>query len=516
MKEIFSGFKIPAKVCSMWEWAFLSCILILSSLLLLLNLNNHYLWQDEAQTALLAKTVMDRAAPYGTDGINFFSQELGAEYGENYIWRWHTWFPFYLVAGFFKLFGTSTFVARLPFALFGIATVVLLYFFTDELWHDKHASVMAVILILLCVPFLLLSRQCRYYSPSAFFSLLGLFAYIRILDRRKFAIPLSIFAGTLLFHTHFIYTASLLAGMALHCLLFSRKAWRQVVVACSGVLLLSIPWIVWLSGMRYGEVYEGSMFRLDTFISKAATFGLQTAEHIFPMFFLLVPAAVVLFAWFQKQKIRWKNRELWNAIAIPITFTLTTLIALSCTSPGPFLRYLCPIIPPMLAIAGILLAITVKLHWLGGALLIILTIVHHPIMDFMGELRNDYDGPIEGLVKFLKINAKSTDVVAITYGDMPLKFYTDLRIVGGLTGEDLSASRTARWVIIRRNIISQKDYAVRQYLIQHLDPQRYRRIVIDYPDLPFENRESPDEHRFKTAVSVPPVEIYERMELKNP
>ena len=102
------------------ERIFLGCIIVLACFLLLANLGNHYLWQDEAQTAVIARTVMARGMPYGTDGVNYFSQELGAEYGRNYIWKWHTWLPFYLLAGFFKVFGESNFTARLPFALFGI------------------------------------------------------------------------------------------------------------------------------------------------------------------------------------------------------------------------------------------------------------------------------------------------------------------------------------------------------------------------------------------------------------
>ena len=50
--------------------------------------------------------------------------KLGAEYGRNYIWKWHTWLPFYILAGFFKVLGESAFTARLPFALF-----LLLVFF---------------------------------------------------------------------------------------------------------------------------------------------------------------------------------------------------------------------------------------------------------------------------------------------------------------------------------------------------------------------------------------------------
>ena len=62
------------------------CVILLGSLCLLLaNLGNQYLWEDEAQTALISKTILTEGVPRGYDGKNFFSQEGGAEYGDNYL-----------------------------------------------------------------------------------------------------------------------------------------------------------------------------------------------------------------------------------------------------------------------------------------------------------------------------------------------------------------------------------------------------------------------------------------------
>jgi hypothetical protein len=64
------------------------CLLAaLAGVLLLANLGNQYLWQDEAQTALLARTILSAGVPLGYDGRNHFSQELGVEYGEDGIWK---------------------------------------------------------------------------------------------------------------------------------------------------------------------------------------------------------------------------------------------------------------------------------------------------------------------------------------------------------------------------------------------------------------------------------------------
>jgi hypothetical protein len=45
----------------------------------------------------------------------------------------------------------------------------------------------AAALVATSVPFLVLSRQCRYFSPCALFSLLGLIAYYQMVRGRRWA-----------------------------------------------------------------------------------------------------------------------------------------------------------------------------------------------------------------------------------------------------------------------------------------------------------------------------------------
>ena len=102
-------------------------VLGLGAGLLLWNLGGPLLWQDEAQSALISRTVLQTGLPRGTDGLNYFSQEYGSEYAENHLWRWHTWLPFYIVAGSYELLGDNTFAARFPGALLGWISIWLTY-----------------------------------------------------------------------------------------------------------------------------------------------------------------------------------------------------------------------------------------------------------------------------------------------------------------------------------------------------------------------------------------------------
>jgi 4-amino-4-deoxy-L-arabinose transferase-like glycosyltransferase len=494
------------------EWAFLAALAFCTFALFFLNLGNHYLWQDEAQTALLAKTILARGAPYGTDGKNFFSQELGAEYGENFIWRWHTWLSFYLVAASFKLLGITTLAARLPSALFGAATVFLLYFFAKTLWEDWKTAAVASVFLMVNVPFLLLSRQCRYYSMAAFFALLGLFAYLRLLQGKRNSLLLFTIAGVLLFHTHHIYGAALLGATAVHCLLFNREQWKRLAQACAAVGLLCLPWGLWLAGMRYGEVYGGRIYNIGKTLSIAGSYLWQIQAYVLPGYFLLGLLAVHFSARDRSVSLQRAIAPTLASLALPLIFSAVTWGALAVTAPGKFFRYLSPIIAPLQAVAAHCSVAAYRLNRLVGAILLASPLALHPLTDYFYEITHDYDGPIEGIVTYLNRHALPGDTVAITYGDLPLKFYTPLRVVGGLTGEDLSPAKTAEWIIIRAHIHHRKDQAVHDYLRREVDLSQYRRIILPYPDVPFENRESPEEHLFRTARDQPPVTIYRRIE----
>ena len=212
---------------SKYKDIWISAIIFLASgAMLLTNLGNQHMWQDEAQTSLISQTILDRGIPYGFDGKNFLSQELGVEYGENYIWKWHTWLPFYIQAGFFKLLGTSTFTARLPFALMGMLAIWATFFFTRELWKSDRIAAAATLFLLCSVPFLVLMKQARYYSPAALFTILSLWVYIRLLKGEKNAGWMLVAASTLLFHSHYVYFAILFAALFIHALLFSGPCSR--------------------------------------------------------------------------------------------------------------------------------------------------------------------------------------------------------------------------------------------------------------------------------------------------
>lgn len=496
-----------------WVWGL--AIALLASVLLLVNLGNHYLWQDEAQTALIAKTILDRGLPYGTDGLNFFSQELGAEYGEGYLWKWHTWLSFYATALSFQLFGATTLAARLPFALFGIASIVLVFVCCDRQW-GRRTAVIAAVLALTCIPFFLLSRQCRYYSAAAFFTLLALHYYLEIFRGRPRSWLYFALAATGVFQTHYVYLATLLAAVCLHVLFFGRRYWQPVLLGVALTVLLCLPWAIWLSSMRYGEQYGEVMASGTAALTKLLQFVGQidyvlSFYAVLPLLFLGGASVLAGGSSRASEKSERDGGGAPAANSLLATFILINLVVLAISSPAAFFRYLAPLILPLLILGAALMASLQGIFRWAVPILLAVAVLRQPLADYGYELTHDYDGPIEGIVEFLKQRAAPGDVVAITYGDLPLKFYTGLRVLGGLTGEDLQPAAQARWVIIRRHVIADKDLAVRDNLAAQLASARFRVHRLPYPDIPFENRESPSEHRYRTAVGYANVTILERV-----
>ena len=200
-----------------------------------------------------------------------------------------------------------------------------------------------------------------------------------------------------------------------------------------------------------------------------------------------------------------------SGVALVAIHTLVGVMLLGATSPGVYLRYLAPLVPPLFALAGLCVGALARAWPALGAAAAAAWVLSGPLAPFVYELTHDYDGPIEGIVGYLRHHAQPGDTVAIVYGDLPLKFYTDLRVVGGLTGEDLEAARGAEWIVLRATYNpAPVTRATRETLRRFLAEGDYERIVLDAPELPFENREDVRFHEFRTVEAARRVEIWRR------
>ncbi|MEN6385223.1 MAG: glycosyltransferase family 39 protein [Phycisphaerales bacterium] len=489
----------------------LLAIMCIAFFLLLANLGNQYLWQDEAETAVVSKTILQYGVPHGYDGKNFFSQELGSDLGKNYVWRRLMWLPYYTVSGFYGIFGTSTFVSRLPFALFGIASVYLTYLFAAKWRQSKRIALIAAGLLTVCVAFLILARQCRYYSMGIFFSLLSLYFYALLLEKKKYSNILLFFSSMLLFHSQHIYIGILFPTLLLHTYIFHRDKLKSLSKVLGLVLLINSPWIIWLIGIDFSIAYGRNVMPLGMSIVRMIA---DIVHCVVPPMFILLAVILLIFRAAKYKKL-FADRKSLERLSLLIFFVIFNMIVIVIVSPFPFFRYMSASIPILIIIFALIVDAAISTNFIFAAAAIVLLIWTQAgtskLRDYLYEITHDFDGPIEGICKFLNEHGSADDVVAITYGDMPLKFYTKMRIVGGLTGEKLEPARNAKWVVMRKYGNSDKDKKVKLFLQRNVDYTKYRPITIDYPDTPFENREYLGEHYFRTQNHEDRVVIYERI-----
>ena len=483
-------------------------ILVVSAMLVLANLGNIYLWQDEAQTACISKTVLAHGIPLGYDGKNHFSQEFGREYGKDYVWRWHTWLPFYVLAGFFAAFGTSNFACRLPFALAGIGTVILTYFYARSLWHTRRAAVLAAILLLLSVPFLLLARQCRYYSMTALFSVAGLYAYSEMLKGRRYAPAAFVISACLLFHTFYVYVPALLGAAIIHSAIFRRDRLKLVLAASIIAGAINLPWMIWLSRV-YGTAHAEAAIP-NRNASLALMFVRKIGRHIFTPALLILPILSVTHEWIRRRERPRPNPDIAQSLALLLLFAMLVLIALVLTAPNSFFRYLAPLVPVLIMIEALILDRAMRIHPAVGLVVLALMASHARIPDYLYEITHDYNGPVEATVKLLRSQAHPGDIVTTTHEDLPLKWYTGLRVIGVATGEDLSQASRADWIVFRGHI-PEGDWKPSQTIINAVGTVTGRKYVLDCADLEFENREAPDKHFFRTVKSDGGVIVLQRI-----
>lgn len=486
----------------------LGLVLTAASVLLLSNLGNVYLWGDEAATALVSKTILSHGIPMGSDGTNYFSQLAGAECTKNMVWVWHPWFPFYLLAGFYALLGVSTVTARLPFALLGIATVGLAFCFGKSLWKSRQAGVYSAAVLLVSVPFLILVRQCRYYSPEIFLSLLGLYGCWMLQERRKHALVVFGVSAFLLFHTQYVQCAALLGAVIIHSLIFRRDRVKPLLAISAAVLVLNIPWIILFSGLS--QVIGGNGNLSGKFISAVGVYGMDIGRYVFHPSLLLLPALIWAGYWNRNHSLPARNPDTAQKLWLLGTFAVLTVVGAALTGQDAYFRYIGPVIPVACLVIGLILASISRVHVAASVVLLVGIAAWLRMPAYLSEITGDYNGPAKGISAYLNQYGRDTDVVAVNHEDLPVKFYTTMRVVSGVTGEPWSDARNADWIVLRCHGSSvERRYTY--YLARFIRSGGYQRIELDCPDIPFENREEPSLHNFRTVTDAPKVVIFRRV-----
>ncbi len=552
--------RAPARQRPDWVLLF---VLVAGAWLLLANLGETYLWTDECEAACLAESILEHGLPLAFDGRNYTTQWVVAkreDFNDDLVWVLSPWLQLYVCAGSFALFGVSTFAARLPFALAGLACLPMIYALARRVTGDRRVARAAALLLLTCIPFLLHSRQARYYPVAMFATLWAVHAYVGVLERRRFSTPQLVAAVAVLFHSNYGLCVPLVGALCLHApfYAFGRVRLWQVGVVPLAIGALTLPWAI------YAKIHRtASRFDLSEYFHHLYNYLFAVNRWALPLPLVLVVLVLLALGWRSKRISLARPGVGASALAgvVGVVFVSTNV--------GLFTRYVVNVIPLFVFLCALLIVwladclrermgaragalalalvplsmFTTVLAWPAASLLAGLAssaphkvymdnegvrrpLAHftgagHEIFDLFHELTHDYDGPLEGVSDFLRRNARSEHTVFIDYGDLPLSFYTDLKVRGGLQG--IPYHGRPEWIVSRSNRVGVAVNELREFAAA----EGYVPIVLPlHPDTRWENREDPFAHFYRTPPvgSVaqvedgvyPPVLLYKRADVPLP
>jgi hypothetical protein len=523
-----------------WNDRSLWLIVALTAILTFWDLDGRCLWEDEAETALLGRSILRSGVPYAWDGTNLVSQEESREFEQDYVWRWSPWIQFYLAAGSMSLFGDSTLGARLLFPIIGLLTVPLTYLLSRRLFESPAVARLSAFFLAISVPFLLHVRQCRWYAPSYVLTACSLLLFVEMTKGRNRDLIGFVVSAVLLWHTNFHVALGLLFGLALGAPVLrpERHFLTRVGIAflAAGVLLL--PSYFFFLSFKVGR----EMFDL----SKCFTQFKQYAAEYFTFMLPMPLLGVLLYRLAGGMPTPTVGPE-WRRNSLFLLTICGGVILYLTFGPWHFFRYLSILLP----ITAILLALPTFFllstrRWLGIAAIgaLSFTDVLHlvplglalssstqskarlvasvgpfsfPIACYLAELGKTIEDPEWAIAQYLDAHAKPDDVVLVSYGELPLQFYTKLRIRGGVSG--LPIPDEPDWIFLRHKIMSMtpgKDGDVLRYIREKLVIKKtingrevhelkkgYRAVDLPGKDFHLGNCPEPSTHYFDTPEDAP-------------
>jgi len=533
-----SGIVLPRKYKGdNFNWIVFFLVVGLSAVLCFCGLGRRTLWQDEGETAVLARRVLIDGVPGVLSRYNLVEQGL-SQYDRKYRWTYHPWGQFYLTAVSFAVFGQTNFAARFPFALCGVLTVALLFVFVWRHWQDLATAALSSLLLATSTAFVLHCRQCRYYGLSMLTCLAVVVVFVELMKRpcRVWWIVFGV-ALAAQFYTDFGTLTVILPGLAVS--LWPMDARREQLIAAAKsfglAALLMTPGLI-LHWNRLTMACGGGHIFLQTLLVNIYYFD----NWFVPLVFLL-PAGV-LFVWrLVKSEKRLSEQD--RIIIVCVLVMGTILVGMAWPAMHSYVRYLVPSISlAKLVLAVILIRsysmlkekvlplLPARIVLIAGILILIFSngfslatqylagenrenyedldfctktkpAVRSEFSGLLYEITHDFVCPDRVIVNVVDDLAEAGEIVMIDYSNFVLRFYRpDLQTYDPTEfpnfqkPPDLCIKCQQPWRIDMKN--SEKDFIV---------------YVISAPAAsPGGNIPEPDEHWFATNSTRIPFWIYLR------
>jgi hypothetical protein len=426
--RICSALRIRSK-----ETLYLAVLMLAAAYLLVQGAGKDCFWDDEAATAILAKNIVKTGRMTGWDGRNLLSYRNGTVLFDNYISR-EPPLQCYYTALWFKLFGSSTLAGRIPFILCGLLSLVVLWLVLEQALGPPFAAVRwyAFALVAFSYSFFLSSRQCRYYSLSLLFMLLGYYFYLRLLKQPRVAYFAGCFVSLIiLFFSHFLIGAAFILSLfAVHVMVhrrgFTVRNWITAGVCTAAGALIILPYTLGLKLWVREDIGAPSVFvkplhifwnfrELDLVnylpfipgIFLAVFLVRYRTKDIVPRvvyeWLLFIVAMTVLIALFSAQEITWQGVSGGLADVRYLFFVLP--FCAGCM--GVFLWFLHRGFGALFAVAVlfVMLSSTAFTFNLGNQPM------RWPLPGYIYESHTDYSTPYDTTLAYLREHAAQDEVV---------------------------------------------------------------------------------------------------------
>jgi 4-amino-4-deoxy-L-arabinose transferase-like glycosyltransferase len=406
-----------------WRVVAASCVVLaLACAGLFTSLGDRTLWGDEAETALLARNVLRFGVPLVDDGHNRISHLGVQDSNAAGVWTWSPWLDEYVVAASFALFGESAFSARLPFALFGLATIGLLGWLVQRVRGDPELALSTMLLVATSLPFLLHARQCRYYGLVMFAMVWLLVGLWQLLERRRIGTLSIAGALTVLFYSNYVTVPGPVAALAAAALLWREREGllRGIALGIAGFALLALPWVAYA-----GLGQQAASLGTSHFAANLVYYASELHFHVVPWIVLAMP----LLAGRLLRRER-STTQPGGELLLWVGLLVVAELLLLSVSPFRFFRYLTPLIPPLLFVTALLLRDWLQPAWLRRTALALLCTSNllafaslfplaakhppsAPHARLLLSLSKNYEDRTENVVEFLNREAHPSESLAV-------------------------------------------------------------------------------------------------------
>lgn len=168
----------------------------------------------------------------------------------------------YLIAPLFFIFPLSAAVGRFPSAALGVADIFILYLLVRKLFRSDKLALLSAFFLAISPWHLHFARSAYETNFSTFFLLLGIYLFIREIERKKLPI-FSIFSFMLATYSYRPMNLLLIpffANLVWFCretIKISRRQLKFAIISFS-LLICSLILVIVLNGHRY--IFEASRF----------------------------------------------------------------------------------------------------------------------------------------------------------------------------------------------------------------------------------------------------------------